>query len=287
MSNALSGPGAFRIPSRARRALGPALFLIVTSIIVVAPLLLAIFTAFRPMSEGNVHPWMPPVHPTLRNFVLAWVDGRFSMYFKNSLIISTIDAVLMVCVALPASYVFAFLPFPGRQAIFSVFILGLIIPTIAILLPLFATILRLGLYNTRFGVVLCDVALALPVFLFINRAFLVSIPGELRDSAQIDGCGELRILTRIMAPIARPVILTTILLEFMWSWNDLLLRLVFLTRDELRTMALGLLYFQGRYTQNIQAQTAAAIIMALPIVVMFLFFRREFIVGLTSGSLKA
>lgn len=287
MSSASSRQTALALSSRVRRPLGPTFFLILSSIVVVAPLLLAVFTAFRPMSEGNVHPWLPPIHPTLRNFVLAWVDGRFGMYFKNSLIISTIDALLMLVVALPASYVFAFLRFPGRQAVFSIFLLGLIIPPIAILLPLFTTILKLGLYNTRFGVVLCDVSLALPVFLFINRAFLVSIPGELRDSAQIDGCGELRILTRIMAPIARPVILTTILLEFMWSWNDLLLRLVFLTRDELRTMALGLLYFQGRYTQNIQAQTAAAIIMAAPIVVMFLFFRREFIIGLTSGSLKA
>jgi len=231
-------------------------------------------------------PWLPPIPPTFENFVTAWVDGRFGTYFVNSVVISAVDAVLMVLLALPAGYVFAFLAFRGRQALLSVFIIGLVVPPISIILPLFVSIRGLGLYNTRLGVVLADIALALPIFLFMIRSFMVGIPRQLRDSAIIDGATEPQVLVRVIAPIAKPVIVTTFLLEFIWSWNDLLLRLVLLTRDSLRTLTVGLLFFQGTLTRNVHGSTAGAVIMAIPVVILFVLFKREFIVGLTSGSIK-
>lgn len=260
--------------------------LIAGAILVVAPLVLTVFTAFRPPGQQISAPWVPPIPPTLENFATAWVEGRFSSYFVNSVIISTADSILMVLIAVPAAYVFAFLPFRGRQALLSVFIVGLVVPPVSIILPLFVSIRDLGLYNTRLGVVLADLALALPIFLFMIRSFMVSIPRQLRDSAIIDGASEPQVLVRVMAPIAKPVLVTTLLLEFIWSWNDLLLRLVFLTRDSLRTLTVGLLFFQGTLTRNVHGSTAGAVIMAVPVVILFILFKREFIAGLTSGSLK-
>jgi len=262
-------------------------FLSLTAILIVAPLILTVFTAFRPTDQLNNIPWSPPFPPTLQNFITAWTEGRFGIYFKNSLIISTLDAVFMVLIAVPASYVFAFLPFRGQQAVLSLFIIGLVVPPVSIILPLFISIRDIGLYNSRFGVVLADIALALPIFIFILHSFMRSIPHQLRESALMDGTNEFQLLTRIIAPIAKPVIVTTFLLEFIWSWNDLLLRLVLLTRDELRTLTVGLLFFQGTLTRNVHGSTAAAVIMAIPVIILFFIFKREFITGLTSGSVKA
>jgi raffinose/stachyose/melibiose transport system permease protein len=216
----------------------------------------------------------------------AWSRRRFNLYFKNSVIISTIDALVMIPVAAMAAYALPFIQFPDRRLLITHFALGLIVPATAIILPLYVTIADLGLVNTRLRVILADVALALPVFILLLLSFLLGLPRDLRDAARVDGAREFRIFWSVMLPLARPAVIMVTLLEFLWSWNDLLLRLVFLTNDSLRTLTVGLLFFQGQQTRNVAGITAAAVIMAVPIVILFLISQRQFIQGLTKGALK-
>jgi len=260
--------------------------LVITSALIVAPLVLTVFAALKSPEQFLYKPWIPPRPPVFENFVSAWYKARFNIYFKNSVIISTIDALAMISIATMAAYAFVFIRFPGSNLLLPLFLAGLMVPVTALILPLYAIMNSFDLINTHFGVILADLSLALPFFIFIGRAYFLSIPSELRDAARVDGAGEFRIFWNVMFPLAKPVIITTALLEFLWSWNDLLLRLVFLTKDSLRTLTVGLLFFQGLHTRDVGGNAAAALILAGPIIVLFLIFQRQFIQGLTKGAIK-
>jgi len=260
--------------------------LFVTSVLMAAPLVLTIFSSLKSPDQFLRAPWVPPSPPVFDNFVSAWYRGRFNVYFKNSVMISTIDASLMALIATMAAYALAFLRFPGNRALLVILILGLMAPVTALILPLYAVMNSFGLVNTRLAVIAADLALALPFFIFIVRAYFLNLPAELRDAAKVDGANEFQVFWNVMFPLAKPIVVVVVLLEFLWSWNDLLLRLVFLTKDPLRTLTVGLLFFQGLHTHDPGGSAAAALILAGPVIILFLLFQRQFIQGLTQGAFK-
>ncbi len=262
------------------------IFLLILTIVMISPFLLTIFTAFKDPAIPLTTPWLPPFPPTLENISDAWIEGNFGTYFKNSVFISTIDAILMVVIVVLAGYAFSFLKFKGSNSLLNYFLLGIIVPPTAIIIPLFVTIRGLGLYNSHMGVILSDLALAMPVFVFIIRGFMITIPQEIRESGKLDGANEVTILSRLIFPMVKPAVVTIMLLEFIWSWNDLLLRMVFLTKDAMRTMTVGLLFFQGTMTRNVHGLTAGTVIMMVVPTILFMFFRREFMTGMTAGAVK-
>ena len=250
------------------------------------PLVLAWFTAFKTPQEVIFNPYGPPIPPHLDNLINAWTLGRFSVYFKNSLIISIVDVIAMLIVAPLAGYAFGRMRFPGQRLLLLVFLTGLTIPVGAIIIPLYLTMRDFGLINTYGSVIVADVALAAPIFIFIMRAAFKDLPTELEDAARIDGASELRIFWHVMIPLTKPALLTVALLEFLWSWNDLLLPMVFLTSDNLRTLPVGMLFYRGRFSVDYGLMSAGVLIISLPVIIMFLFFQGSFVKGLTGGALK-
>ena len=260
--------------------------LIALLIFAVAPLMLAWFTAFKSAEQQLINPYGLPIPPTLENLKEARTVGRFGIYFKNSVIISVADVIGMVIVASLAGYAFARLQFPGQKILLYGLLIGLTIPVAAIIIPLYLTMRDFRLLNTYGSVIIADIALAAPIFVFIMRAFFKDLPSELDDAARIDGANEFQIFWQIMLPLAKPGLLTVALLEFLWSWNDLLLPLVFLVSDELRTLPVGMLFFQGRFTIDYGLMSAGVLIISLPVTVLFLIFQKDFVKGLASGALK-
>ena len=258
----------------------------VIAIIMAAPLILTVFTSLKPTTELANPAWYPPIQVTYEHYVRVWSEGGFSRYFFNTLLISVIDAVVMIFIASFAAYAMVFIDFRGKLAVQILFLIGLMIPVTAIILPLFQTIRAFGLVNTHLGVILADLALAVSVFVFMFSSYFVGIPKALHEAARIDGATEFQIYRRVVMPIATPVIVTTALLEFLWSWNDLLLRLLLLTRDEMRTLSVGLLNFQGTMTRDVTGLSSGTVIMAIPVVLLFLFFQRHFVRGMTQGAVK-
>jgi ABC-type glycerol-3-phosphate transport system permease component len=282
-------PRRFTPPRRTRTPGGNALVyipLIALLIFAVAPLLLAWFTAFKTGEQIINHPFQPPLPPTLDNLTEAWTTGRFSVYFKNSVIISVADVIAMLIVSSLAGYAFGRLTFPGQRALLFVFLIGLTIPVAAIIIPLYVTMRDFRLLNSYGSVIVADVALAAPIFIFIMRAFFRDLPKELDDAARVDGASEFQVFWHIMLPLAKPGLTTVALLEFLWSWNDLLLPLVVLVSDELRTLPVGTLFFQGRFTIDFGLMAADVLILSLPVTALFLVFQRDFVKGLTSGAVK-
>lgn len=260
--------------------------LITLFVFAVAPLMLAWFTAFKTSSDVLAHPFRPPTSPTLDNVREAWTVGRFNVYFKNSLIISLIDVAGMLVVATLAGYALARLQFPGKRLLLLVLLVGMTVPVSAILIPLYMRMRDFHLLDTYGSVIIADIALAAPIFVFIMRAFFKDLPRELEDAARLDGASEFQLLWQIMLPLAKPGLVTVALLEFLWSWNDLLLPLVFLVTDDLRTLPVGMLFYQGKFTVDYGLMCAGVLILSLPVTILFLIFQRNFVQGLTSGALK-
>ncbi|MDJ0630464.1 MAG: carbohydrate ABC transporter permease [Rhodobacter sp.] len=251
-----------------------------------APSAMTLFTSLKPPEELILPAWTPPASITFEHFERVWTDGGFRRYFLNTILISAVDAIVMIGLASMTAYAMVFMSFRGKLALQVLFVVGLMIPVTAIILPLYTTIRSVGLINTHLGVIFADLALAMPVFVFMFSSYFVSIPRALHEAARIDGATEFQIYRRVVMPVSVPAIITTGLLEFMWSWNDLLLRLLLLPREGMRTLSVGLLNFQGQQTRDIAGISAGTVIMAIPVVLLFLFFQRHFVRGMTAGAVK-
>ncbi|HET9723935.1 MAG TPA: carbohydrate ABC transporter permease, partial [Actinomycetota bacterium] len=219
-----------------------------------------------------------------RNYITAWDQGRFSEYFRTSIVVAAVMVPASVVLSILGGYAFATMRFRGSKAIFYLFILGLIIPTEATIVPLYYDVQAMGLIDTYWALIILEVSGEVAFGIFWMRAAFVSAPRSLLEAARIDGASSWRTLWRIMVPFARPAILTLTVLTFADSWNEFFLALVFTINHP--TAPAGLASFSGRYTTDIALVSAGAVIVALPIVIVFIVFQREFMRGMLTGAVK-
>ena len=220
----------------------------------------------------------------LSNFAQAWTVGGFGRSLGNSVVVAAIVVTLSLVLSVLAGYAFGTMRFRGATALFYLFLLGLMIPTEATIIPLFFDLRSLGLTDTYLAIAMPQVAQSVAFGTFWMRAQFRAMPVSLLEAAALDGAGPMRALTRIMAPAARPAILTMLVLVFMWTWNEFLIALIMAPGGRLRTAPLGLANFQGQYTAETALLAAGAVIVALPTVILFLFLQRHFIRGMLEGA---
>ncbi len=292
MTDVASAPHGHALRSVAQRArrIGDRtlLYTVLVGLLVFAvlPLVLAWFTAFKTSGQLLVNPWGPPIPPNIDNIGQAWTAGHFDVYFRNSVVITAGSVIGMVVVSSLAGYALARMKFVGQRVLLLLFLIGLTIPTTAIILPLYLTVRDFGLLDTPGGVIVAHIATGMPIFIFIMRSFFKALPREIDDAARVDGCAEFGVFWHVMLPLARPGLLTVALLETLWSWNNLLLPLVLLPTEQHRTLPVGLLFYQGRYSVNYPLASAGVLIISVPIIVLFFFYQRHFVAGLTGGAVK-
>lgn len=261
-------------------------YLTVVGVFSLGPLLLAWITAFKTAHQVVTDPYGLPAPPTTGNLHSAWTTGSFGQYFINSLIISAGAVIGMVLLASMAGYALARFSFWGRRLVTTLLLLGLTIPLTAVILPLYSIMRNLGLLNSYGSVIIAHIAFGLPFFSLLMRAFFQRLPGEIEDAARVDGCSDMRIYWSIMLPLVRPGLMTVALLEFLWSWNNLLLPLVFLTNNSVRTLPIGMLMLTGRYANDYGMISAGVLIVSAPVIVLFIFFQRKFVEGLARGAVR-
>jgi raffinose/stachyose/melibiose transport system permease protein len=170
--------------------------------------------------------------------------------------------------------------------LFYVMLLGIMVPTEAIVVPLFFDLREIGLTNTFWALVLPQTAQSVAFGTFWMRAYFRSSPRSLVEAARLDGAGSFRTLWSVLLPMGRPAVVTMIVLVFMWTWNEFLIPLVMVTDESLRTAPLGLAFFQGQYTSGLSLLAAGAVIVAVPVIVVYLFLQRHFIRGMVDGAIK-
>ena len=226
-------------------------------------------------------------HADLSTFGTAWREGHFATYLRNSVIVTAVTVVAAGVLSIMAGYALGTMRFRGSGALFLVFVAGLTIPTEAIVVPLYFDLRSAGLDNTYAGLILPQVAMSVAFGTFWMRAYFRSVPRSLLEAARIDGASSWTTLWRVLVPVGRPAILTMVLLTTMWTWNEFLLPLVIVNSDEgLRTAPLGLSFFQGTHKTDYSLLMAGALIIAAPIVIVYVFLQRQFIAGMLSGAIK-
>ncbi len=219
------------------------------------------------------------------NFATAWRSADFSRSMTVSLTITVVVVVVGVLLALLGGYGFGVLGVAGERALFPVVLLGMMISLEAIIVPLYYQFRPLGLTNSIPGIVLIHLGTGVPFGVFWMRAAFRALPRSLFESAELDGAGPLRMLSRVAVPLIRPAVYTLVLLSFMWTWNDYFLSLVFLHGDnQTATVALGV--FQGKHVTEINLMAAGGLLVAAPVLVLYVFFQRKFIAGMLAGALK-
>ena len=265
--------------------------LIGTSILMIGPFYWAFATSFKP--SGDVFASPPKLIPdpwTLQNYGDVFTILPFGRYFLNSVIVTAAIVGLNVLFDTAAAYAFAKLRFPGRNALFFLLLITLMIPFQVNLIPLYRIMVGLHDLNPALGIDTYS-ALILPgaiqVFgIFLMRQFLASIPDDILESARVDGASEFTILRRIVFPIAAPGMATLAIFTFLGAWNDFLWPLLVTNSDRVRTLPVGLALLARKNTINWGDTMAGTMLAAGPMILVFITLQRRFIEGLTAGSVK-
>lgn len=252
-------------------------------IIVVVPLYWVLVTSLRSNQTFFVDaPLALPSAPTLDNYVKVF-DAGFLGYFMNSVIVTTVAAVAAVFISLLAAYTIVRNDHPLSRGSFSFALLGLAIPLQAAIIPIYYMITQMKLYDTLIALIIPSAAFAMPITIVILVNFLRDIPGELFESMRLDGATNWTMLWRLVLPLGRPALITVLIYDGLQVWNGFLFPLVLTQSPSQRVLPLALWSFQSELTVDVPGIMAAVILTMLPILLLYVFGRRQLVAGLTAG----
>lgn len=258
------------------------LILIVVAILYLGPLLMLVNTALKTLPEFMKNAVALPTGFEFQNFVEAWNKANFPKYLTNSLLYTvaatTIYVFTAVFVAFPISR--GYIKF--ANVFLTLFVIALFLPVA--LIPQFQLILNLGLYNTQIGYILLFLVNPIGVIILVN--FIKTIPKELDEAAALDGCGYFRFVVSIIIPLIKPAIATITVLHAIGIWNEIILPTIYLSNQKFYPITRGLIVFQGVYGSDWPTLAAAVLMLALPMIILFLFLQRYIISGMTAGAVK-
>jgi len=259
----------------------------VFSIIALYPILSIVLLAMHERSD-LVTGFAIPDSISFNTFSDAWNEGNLGRGLINSLIVAGSVAVITAVLSTLAGYAFGAMRFRGSDTLFYLLLVGLIFPYEATVIPLYYVFRDAGLTDSLWALILPQIGLSIPFGTFWMRAFFRTTPGALVEASRLDGASSFTTLWRVLLPQAWPAITTMIVLVFMWTWNEFLLALVMIQSDDLRTAPLGLALFAGanRGSQDVTLTAAAAVLVALPVVIVYIFLQRSFIRGMFAGAVK-
>jgi raffinose/stachyose/melibiose transport system permease protein len=256
------------------------------SVLAIYPVIGIVLLAFHTKSD-HVTGFSLPTTLSFATFEKAWTEGNFASGLWSSFVVAFVVTVVSVALSVGTGYAFGTMRFPGDSIVFGLILLGLIFPYEATVIPLYYDFGQFGLTNTYWALILPQIGLSISFGTFWMRAFFRSTPKSLIEAARVDGAGSFTILFRVLLPLARPALLTLAALIFMYTWNEFLLALVMIQDQSLTTAPLGLSFFAtATRAGDPTAVAAAAVIVALPVVVVYVFLQRHFIRGVTAGAVK-
>ena len=259
--------------------------LLILSFLFLMPILWVIGSSFK--STGELFSWPPSLigkNPSFSNYQKALEEGHFGIYFLNTVFTSVAATFLTIVVNVMSGYAFAKYRFKGDKILFGIVLATLMIPLEVIMIPIFKVIVATGLYNSLWGLIIP--AVASPTAVFLVRQYYVGIPDAYMEAARIDGASETSILTRIMLPLAKPVISVLCIFSFMWRWNDYLWPKLVINSKERYTIQLALANYSGEYSVDWNSLLAMSVISMIPVIIVFITLQSHIIGGMTSGGVK-
>jgi raffinose/stachyose/melibiose transport system permease protein len=266
--------------------------LVLFSIVAIYPVLSILSLALHKKTD-LVTGFAFPTHPDLSSFKAAWTEGRFATGFKASFIVAATVTVASAVLSIGTGYAFGTMRFVGDRIVFPIILLGIIFPYEATVIPLYydfqrVPLLHFNLLNTYWALILPQIGQSVAFGTFWMRAFFRSTPRSLIEAARIDGATSWSVLWRVLVPQARPAVLTMSVLVFTYTWNEFLLALVLVSGTQShQTAPLGLSFFAGATRAGDPTKVAAAaVLVAAPILIVYLFLQRHFVRGMLAGAIK-
>jgi raffinose/stachyose/melibiose transport system permease protein len=257
-----------------RRVFPHAVLLIYIGLILF-PLGWTLNSSFKTNKEIITAPWSFPTDLSLSNYWNAWTGAHVGHYFMNSVINSTVSAIVSLALGTATAYALTRMSFPRLSLVLKrVLLLALLVPAASLLVPLYMLLRSLHLYNTPLALILPYVTLGLPWTVFMVSSFLTSIPNELEEAGIMDGLSIYGLLWRVIVPISIPSLFTVFMLNFLTSWNEFIMANLFLTKEKLRTLPVSMVAFYDQLNMNYGSLCAAIMISMIPVVVMYLILQK-------------
>lgn len=259
--------------------------LILAAIIALLPFGYVVSTSFKSTMSLFAYPpdWLPD-EPTLDNYRNLIDRYPFWRWLMNSAIVAGSVTIIKLIVDSMAGYAFAKMRFPGKEPLFLLVLISLMVPFAALLIPTFVIVRELGLLNTYWGLILPG--LASPIGIFMMRQFIESLPSDLENAARLDGCSEFQIYRRVILPLVKPGLVVLGVFTFMVQWTSYLWPLVAVTKPDMATLTVGARSLTSDFTQDWGLNSAASVLSMLPMILVFIFLQRYFIAGSIAGALK-
>jgi raffinose/stachyose/melibiose transport system permease protein len=258
----------------------------VLSVSCVFPMIWMLYSSFKTNKEFNLNITSLPSHLQFQNYANAIKNGNLIFPFFNSIFATSISVVFVIVLGFLIAFCLARYSFRGRNLIYTLLLFGMLVPIHSLLVPLFIQFNAIGLIDKHFTLIPPYIAFGLPMAVFLYESFLKSTPIEIEESAFIDGSGLLSVIFKIVMPICRPVLSTSLILTFLNSWNEFPFALVLLRSPKLMTIPVALTNFNGQYTVNYPQLLSAMVLAVLPVVLIYIGFSKSVIEGMTAGSVK-
>jgi ABC-type sugar transport system, permease component len=262
------------------------IILVANTFIMLAPIVIMVFSAFKTNMEIFQSPFSLPDFTNVANFMKIWTQTNFLRYLANSFVVTGASMVCILTLGTMAAYAIARYEFFGAGFILMFFLAGLTLPLKLAIIPLFMLMRDLGILNNQLSLIAVYTAMGLPTTVFIMTGFIRTLPSELEDAARMDGASEARIMWSIMLPLVRPAMVIAGIQNVVPIWNDFFFPLVFIQNDNLKTLPQGLTTFMGEYTTDWGVLFSGLTLSAAPIIIIYILLSRQFINGMTSGAVK-
>jgi ABC-type glycerol-3-phosphate transport system permease component len=250
------------------------------------PLYFMVSTSFKTEVQYAESQLSLPTSPTLLNYREILGNPMFLTWIRNSFLLTVFSVAIGITISALAAYALACMDFPGRQIAFIGFVAMLGAPAVTIAIPLFRVMVETKLINTLQGAVVAYVGLMIPYTTYFLTGFFRRLPPSLFEAAQLDGADHFTMFRKIALPLSRPGVITLAIVNTLWVWNELLIAIIFLQRNDKRTLMAGLTLFQGEFASNVPAVMAGLTIAALPMFVLYVTGVRYFLSGFLAGSEK-
>jgi multiple sugar transport system permease protein len=263
------------------------IFLIVVTIYCLFPFAWMLSTSLKTESEAfQMPPTWIPLEPTVDSYIGIWVRKNFGIYFFNSTIISLATALLSTFFGALAGYGFSRFFFKGRRFLIGFFLATQMLPGVLLVGPYFKILSKVGLYDTRTGLIIAFLTICLPFSTWMMKGFIDKVPVELDQSAMVDGCSRMGIFFKIILPVVSPGMVATILFAFLLAWGDLLWALCLTSSEPMITVTLGIARTVGEFRIIWPMLMAGSLVGGMPAIILYVFLQRLLVQGLTAGAVK-
>lgn len=265
---------------------GKYIFLMLVAGFVLVPMFATVLGGFKSLGELRTNPFGLPDVWEFEYYAQVFADGSIWLLMKNSLIIAFFSVLLTLIIGTMTAFTFSHIKFAGYKYIYNYFLIGMMFPAAAAILPLFLKIRDLGLLDSLSGVVIPQVAFGLGFSILLFRSFFEQLPSELFDAARVDGCSYIKFYWHVILPLSTPILATVGVFVLVASWNNYLLPLLVLNTEQQYPWTLGIMQYRGEYGIEWNRILAYVTVTITPAIVFFLFAQKYIVEGLTGGAVK-